>query len=286
MTLGQKIRKVRLMRGLTQSELAGDCVTRNMLSQIENDQATPSMRTLEHIAETLEVSVGWLLSPGDLESDDHVAQARALLRDGQYDACMTLLQQEKSSDDERILWMRALCAQQLSEQALMQERFAEAKTLAQQALACAEKCLYPMTELRFAVQGVLARCCMSVGENADEAAAAFRETYAQLHADVRYHLLMARYHLEQEHIQAAEREIWSIAELPDADRAEYLILRGRIANRKEQYENAVLYFQQAQETGTLPKLLQRELYAGLEKCYKETEQYKLAYEYAAKQREL
>ena len=45
MTLGQKLKKARLDRGLTQAQVVGDRITRNMLSQIENDQASPSMRT-------------------------------------------------------------------------------------------------------------------------------------------------------------------------------------------------------------------------------------------------
>jgi len=97
---------------------------------------------------------------------------------------------------------------------------------------------------------------------------------------------MARYQLIQEHLPAAEHEIWSIADLPESSRAEYLILRGRIAARKEQYENAILYLKQAEEIEGLPKILRRELLMGLERCYKETEQYKLAYEYAAAQRSL
>ena len=42
-------------------------------------------------------------------------------------------------------------------------------------------------------------------------------------------------------IVALIRDIWSIAELPEASRAEYLILRGKIAAKREQYENASLY---------------------------------------------
>ena len=38
MTLGQKLRQTRLSKGLSQSQVAGGCVTRNMLSQIENDR--------------------------------------------------------------------------------------------------------------------------------------------------------------------------------------------------------------------------------------------------------
>ena len=39
MTLGQKIRSARIERGMTQKELVGDHITRNMLSRIENDSA-------------------------------------------------------------------------------------------------------------------------------------------------------------------------------------------------------------------------------------------------------
>ena len=62
MTLGEKIRQVRLERGLTQKQLAGDRITRNQLSQIENDLAQPSMRTLEYLAAALGVTAGWLLA--------------------------------------------------------------------------------------------------------------------------------------------------------------------------------------------------------------------------------
>jgi len=62
MTLGERIKEARLRRKLTQQELAGDLITRNMLSQIENNIAMPSMRTLAHLAKSLEVSMSVLLS--------------------------------------------------------------------------------------------------------------------------------------------------------------------------------------------------------------------------------
>ena len=65
MTLGEKLRRTRQERGLTQKQLAGERITRNMLSQIENDLAQPSMRTLEYLAAMLNVDAGWLLSGED-----------------------------------------------------------------------------------------------------------------------------------------------------------------------------------------------------------------------------
>lgn len=53
MTLGQRIKEVRLERQMTQQEVVGDYITRNMLSQIENDVATPSVKTLEYLAKRL-----------------------------------------------------------------------------------------------------------------------------------------------------------------------------------------------------------------------------------------
>ena len=66
--LGEKIKKLRKMRGLTQAELVGDTVTRNMLSSIENGKASPSLETLMNIADRLSVSVSYLIS----EEDDFV----------------------------------------------------------------------------------------------------------------------------------------------------------------------------------------------------------------------
>lgn len=62
MTLGQKIREARLERQLTQQEVVGDVITRNMLSRIENDAATPSVRTLEHLAAAMDLPPGYFLS--------------------------------------------------------------------------------------------------------------------------------------------------------------------------------------------------------------------------------
>ena len=101
-----------------------------------------------------------------------------------------------------------------------------------------------------------------------------------------YHLCMARYQLIQEHLPAAEHEIWSIADLPESSRAEYLILRGRLACKKEQYETAAEYLRQADALGPLPKLLERELCQAMELASRELQDYKTAYEYAARQLKL
>jgi len=61
LSLGGKIKQIRIEKKITQQELVGDFITRNMLSQIENDIATPSIKTLQYLAESLEVPLSFLM---------------------------------------------------------------------------------------------------------------------------------------------------------------------------------------------------------------------------------
>ena len=67
MNIGEKIKKLRSEKMMTQSELAGTEITRNMLSRIENGAAQPSLWTVRYIASRLNVSPGFLLSEGSDE---------------------------------------------------------------------------------------------------------------------------------------------------------------------------------------------------------------------------
>ena len=67
MSIGEKIKKLRSAKLMTEADLAGSEITRNMLSQIENDVAQPSMNTIRYIAARLNVSPGFLLAEGNDE---------------------------------------------------------------------------------------------------------------------------------------------------------------------------------------------------------------------------
>lgn len=60
-SLGARIRKLRKEKKLTLEALAGDRLTKGMLSQIENEKAKPSMESLDYIAERLGVKPSELL---------------------------------------------------------------------------------------------------------------------------------------------------------------------------------------------------------------------------------
>jgi tetratricopeptide (TPR) repeat protein len=96
MTLGQKIREIRLQLQMTQKELAGDFITRNMLSQIENDQATPSMKTMEYLAKQLGKSVGYFMDENhkDLSLSNIIVELMALNEDKDYAASVELIEEQ------------------------------------------------------------------------------------------------------------------------------------------------------------------------------------------------
>lgn len=60
-TIGEKIKLLRKELKMTQAALAGNEMTKSMLSQIENNQATPSMKSLQYIAQRLGKSPSYFL---------------------------------------------------------------------------------------------------------------------------------------------------------------------------------------------------------------------------------
>ena len=178
MTLGQKLKQTRLARGMTQSQVVGDRITRNMLSQIENDLASPSVGTLEYLASVLNVRLSWLLADEQEEAEaGRTQRLRELLKSGEYAACLELAP-EHAPDDEQALAL-AMAAAQCAQRALESERFDTARHLAQRGLAWNNGSLYASAALMLHLWDILARCAQSAGPGQEEAAFAdYRQAYA------------------------------------------------------------------------------------------------------------
>ncbi len=88
MTLGEKLKAARLEAGLSQRQLCGDRLTRNMLSLLEHGSAKPSMDTLQYLAARLGRPMRYFLDDGDADSP---AQAANALAAGEYPRALELL---------------------------------------------------------------------------------------------------------------------------------------------------------------------------------------------------
>ncbi|PGT20153.1 helix-turn-helix domain-containing protein [Bacillus cereus] len=97
-TLGEKIKVLRKEKRLTQTELAGSELTKSMLSQIENGKATPSMKTLQYIADKLGCETSFLLEDDDVEIVELIQQTEKLIKankcDEVYEILLPIVQKE------------------------------------------------------------------------------------------------------------------------------------------------------------------------------------------------
>lgn len=99
---GKRIKEARISKKMTQSEVVGDFITRNMLSQIESGTATPSVKTLEYLASVLDIPVAELMPKSDSEIMDEtyteasgeaerMSEVKALYACGEYSAALEIL---------------------------------------------------------------------------------------------------------------------------------------------------------------------------------------------------
>ena len=116
MTLGQKIKAIRVQKKITQSALAKDQITRNMLSAIENDKAQPSLSTLVYIAKCLGVPPEYLLSDKDdlafYIKRDKIDSIRFAYQTQKYKYCIKLIKDIPELDDE-MYYLLAVCSAEL-----------------------------------------------------------------------------------------------------------------------------------------------------------------------------
>lgn len=143
MELGQRIKRARLERGMSQRQLCGDRITRNMLSLIESGKANPAMDTLQYLAARLGVGVSLLLGETDAPTDPndgYMVLARQAYQDGR--PLPDGYQGPDSRHDAEYTLLQTLSATRQAENALRSGKVMEARQYLQKAELAAAKCPY------------------------------------------------------------------------------------------------------------------------------------------------
>lgn len=264
MELGERIRQARIEAGLSQRQLCGEEITRNMLSQIEHGTARPSMKTLQYLAAQLGKSISYFLEEDAVLSPNQgiMESARRLYDAGDYAGAALVLEGYQSPDavfdrEKQLLWV--LSHLELAEQAIAGRRERYAKELLDKAAAETVYCTQELNRRRLLLLGriqgedVCTQLPSLDGELLLRAAAAL----AAGNADRAGNLLEAA----EEHSSPG-----------------WCMLRGRAFLAEKAFREAARCFHGAE--AAYPK----ETAAYLEQCYREMEDYKRAYEYACKQK--
>ena len=147
MEIGEKIKSLRLAKRMTQAELAGDQITRNMLSLIENGSALPSLPTVMYLSERLGVPAGMLLAR---EEEDLMYQKMSELlkikqtyQKGEYRLCYDMCRslKEEQLDDELYLIL-SKCAFSLAKESFDLGKLHKCAELLDKACDFAKKTIY------------------------------------------------------------------------------------------------------------------------------------------------
>lgn len=264
MALGEKLKQARLEANLSQRQLCGDIITRNMLSLIENGSAQPSMDTLRRLAARLGKPVSYFLE--EAHSADPNRQILLQARSASPEDALSLLGQYTPPDpllDPEYYLLTALTCLKLAGQALAEHRKHLARNYLTQAASAGSQTPYYTHELER--QRLL--LCYAAGLDARELVTQLPQLSPELLLRAQAALDSGDFHRCAQLLDAAD-----IRENP------WYFLRGEACFGLGEYREAIGYYQQFQTTD--PRLV----YSRLEQCWKSLGDYQKAYEYACKQR--
>ena len=265
MELGQRLKTRRLELGLSQRQLCGDVITRNMLSQIENGTARPSMDTLAYLADRLGKPVSFFLQEDAVTSPNQeiMVKARSAFLRKDYEAVRSALGEYKGPDEtfdweKNLLWAKANMA--LAREVFGEQKIPYAKTLLQEA-SVDSPYFNRVEDLEYVL--LLAEIDPDAFETVD-----LPRLDSILLAKARQAAARGDMNRAKDYLQAAD----------DQTTVSWNLLQGEVHFAAGEYAQAAECYHRVEKT-------QPELTWGkLEQCYIGLEDYKRAYEYACKQK--
>lgn len=293
LSLGQKVKVARVKGQLTQKELAGDFITRNMLSQIENDVATPSLRTLEYIAGVLQLPVSYFIDQqmekvpeGELINEimDHYDQGLFQVCIDKLDYYFEIHPQSVSKPFLKNIYIN--CCLQAAKNAKLSEDYLKCKLLY-------EKILVYESDLKFEEDTILYNIYSELSEaNAQMDTVADSKAYDEKASSI-VNKMVANQIIQSMYIAFVEGKYdmvikrMSSLEVKDLDnynKGRYFMMIGSAYYYKEFYKDAILFLEKAipyYQMGTYNSIITM-IYEDLSKCYSNLDDYKKAYEYLNK----
>jgi len=261
MSLGEKIRAARLEAGLSQRKLCEGLITRNMLSQIENGSAKPSMGTLTELAHRMGKTVGYFLEEEtSTPNGEAMTAARLAFDTGDFAAAAKALESYRQPDpvydrERDLLWVLTHLA--LAEEALIGGKIPYARQLLEKTEIPVVYCSEAIERRRLLLLGRLS------GERISDRLPGLDEE-----------LLIRAKEALADHCSARAAALLDAAQ--DQTAPKWLLLRGEVWTGEKRYMEAARCFHGAEPEYPY------EAAAWLEICYRELGDYRQAYNYAKK----
>ncbi len=286
MRIGEKIKKLRTAKLMTQSELVGSEITRNMLSRIENGTANPSLETIIYIAGRLNVSPGFLLAGDEDEQiyfkhSEMMGIKRSFLNED-YHICRDMCLHATASEDDEVQLILAECNLAIGVEEFCMGRLRNACEYFDEAIESCGKTLY-RTDFIVASAGVyfryLRRLSATLSSNMID------EEEVNLHpsqTDEFCRYCMALEALEGDGFRSVQCEEIGKNDSPLRIHAEAELLM-KLGEYGEAYDklHGILMGE-----SSIPEPVLYFVFCGLEICCREKNDFKGAYEYSINKMEL
>ncbi|MGN1047488.1 MAG: helix-turn-helix domain-containing protein [Eubacteriales bacterium] len=273
MNIGEKIKNLRTSKLMTQKELAGTAITRNMLSRIENGAAMPSLQTLIYIAERLGVPAGYLLSDKD-ENDNYYrkyvnySNIIEAFRSGEWaicrDLCRTCLS-EKS--DNELTYMFAYSSMQIGIAEFSEGRLHRAAVSFEEAAEYSAKTVFETDAMRSCMRSyrsIMARISLTL--NFDIPQTDKTNLYICTNDVCRFERILSG------------SEIPGTSKIPWENPCYEYALNAMQLSEEKNYDAAISLYIHICDDDTLPRPIIYLILGDYEKCCKEAGDYKDAYE--------
>lgn len=161
--LGRRIKEARLAKKMTQSDVAGDFITRNMLSQIESGTANPSLKTLEYLTAVLDIPIQVLLPDGRERDEEKEALPLELLleckqgfSEGDFAAAVETAEKLMESElSDEACAISARCYMNMAQQREKENDLSAAAELADKAYEYADRGIYASRDIKTAASLLL-----------------------------------------------------------------------------------------------------------------------------------
>lgn len=288
MNIGNKIKQLRTEKLMTQSELAGTEITRNMLSRIENGAALPSLGTVVYLAERLGVPAGYLLSEGEEEfiynKTSVMKNIRRAYTDKNFELCRDICLSSFSEFDDELELILTDCCLGVAENSMKAGQLHKARHFLDEAILHSEKTMFNCVTQRNGIS-VMFEMLKAISPALDS-----NETDTVINEDL-FHpsifdSVLCKYItviLNEDKYDAFVDDISKIRNisLSKEDRLFILHLKARSFIKADDHRAALqLLYQVIDSEEVPPRLLLYLACSDMEICFREMGDYKGAYEFS------
>ena len=294
MDIGKKIKKLRTEKLMTQSELTGGEITRNMLSRIENGAALPSLGTVVYLASKLGVPAGYLLSEGEEEFIYHKTSAMKNIRrayiDKRYELCRDMCLTEFEEYDDELELILTDCCLGVAEEAMRDGHLYKACAYLDESVRHSRNTMFGTVAQKNSVAimfGLLRDISPALDSNETDTdmseymfqPAVFENVFCKYITVI---LDEAKYDLFLDNIEKYGEDSFS-----SSDRLYVLHLKARREMNEGKYDLAINTLKKVTDSDTVPeRLLLYLACADMEVCCREVGDYKGAYEFSQNKLEI